>query len=61
MYNYTYICPICGNEVELMDCPFDDSLVGKCKYYNLKIDILKEDYEAWKEEAKDDVDSKTNI
>ena len=44
MWEHTYTCPVCGNQVELMGCPFDDSLVGQCDKCNLKIDILKEDY-----------------
>ena len=47
MYDYTYTCPVCGNEVELMGCPFDDRLVGQCEYCNNKIDMLVDDYKEW--------------
>ena len=53
MYDHTYICPVCHNEVELMGCPFDDCLKGQCKFCNNKIDMLKKDYEAWKEAKSD--------
>ena len=56
MYDYIYTCPVCGNEVELMGCPFDDHIVGQCKFCNLKIDILEDDYkerEKGKEEKSD--------
>jgi len=54
MYDYIYICPVCKNEIELMGCPFDNHIVGQCKFCNNKINILKEDYEEWKKEEKSD-------
>ena len=50
MYDYVYTCPVCKNEVNLMGCPFDNHIIGQCKFCNLKIDILEEDYEEWKKE-----------
>ena len=55
LYDYTYTCPVCNNQVELTGCPFDDKLTGQCKFCNLRIEILVDDYKKWKE-AKSDVD-----
>jgi len=52
MYFHAYTCPVCGNPVELQSCPFDDSVAGQCEFCNNKIEILRGDYEEWKE-AKD--------
>ena len=55
MWEHDYTCPKCHNEVELTGCPFDDKLTGQCKFCNLRIEILVDDYKKWKE-AKSDVD-----
>jgi len=48
MADYIYECPVCNNPVELtidmQSCPFQWSLVGQCKFCNLKIDIFEDDY-----------------
>lgn len=50
MFTFPYTCPVCGNKVELISCPFDDTLAGQCNKCNLKIDILVEDYNNWLKE-----------
>ena len=55
MFNYTYTCPVCHNEMTLtMDmesCPFQRTLAGQCDKCNNKVEIL-EDYYKEREEAK---------
>ena len=58
MAKYIYDCPVCNNPIELKvdihSCPFQYSLIGQCKFCNLKIDILEDDYKEWEKEAKQD-------
>jgi len=53
MWEHPYTCPACGSEMELIGCPFDDHLVGQCEKCKCKVDILKDEYEEWKEVKSD--------
>ena len=47
IFSHDYTCPVCGNTVELQSYLFDDHVAGQCKFCNLKIDMLRVDYDEW--------------
>ena len=58
MWRHKYTCPVCGNEVELTGCPFDDKLTGQCEFCNLRIEILVDDYKKWEEVTPTEADNR---